>query len=169
MPLWRWSQTSSANGNADPTINYLEGQAPSSLNDSARATMAAVAMYRDDISGALVTSGTSTAYTVASNSSYDSLAHLANQMIAFSPHTTNGAGPVTLSVDSQTPKPLRSSPGVELLAGTIIQGTPYFATYNNTDGAFYLQGFFGNPYNVPFSAGLIVGIQSLQTALSFSR
>jgi microcystin-dependent protein len=154
MPLWRWSQTASSNATADPTVGYAEGQSPSSLNDSARAAMAAVAMYRDDISGALVTSGTSTAYTVASNSSYDSLAHLANQMIAFSPHVTNGAGPVTLSVDSQTPKPLRSSPGVELLAGTLIQGTPYVATLNNTDGAFYLHGFYGNAYNIPL-AGLL--------------
>jgi microcystin-dependent protein len=40
-----------------------------------------------------------------------------------------------------------------LLAGTIIQGTPYVATYNNSDGAFYLQGFVGNPYNVPLGAG----------------
>jgi microcystin-dependent protein len=44
--------------------------------------------------------------------------------------------------------------GKELLAGTIIQGTPYLATYNNTDGALYLQGFFGNPYNVPLGAGM---------------
>jgi microcystin-dependent protein len=34
-------------------------------------------------------------------------------------------------------------------AGTIIQGTPYVAVYNNSDGAFYLQGFYGNAYNIP--------------------
>ena len=51
-------------------------------------------------------------------------------------------------------KPLRTAPNTELLAGTIIQGTPYVATYNNSDGAFYLQGFYGNPYNIPLGAGL---------------
>ncbi len=51
-------------------------------------------------------------------------------------------------------KPLRTAPNTELLAGTIIQGTPYVAVYNNTDGAFYLQGFYGNPYNVPLGAGM---------------
>jgi microcystin-dependent protein len=51
-------------------------------------------------------------------------------------------------------KPLRSAPGAELLAGTIIQGTPYVAVYNNSDAAFYLQGFYGNPYNVPLLGGM---------------
>jgi microcystin-dependent protein len=153
MTLYKWSQTASADANADPTINWAEGQAPSSVNDSARAMMAATAKYRDDIAGAILTAGTSTAYTVSSFQVFDSLADLGGQMVAFSPHVTNGAT-VTLNVDSLGAKPLRTSPGVELLAGTIIQGTPYVATYNNSDGAFYLKGFFGNPYNIPLGAGI---------------
>jgi microcystin-dependent protein len=115
--------------------------------------MAATAKYRDDIAGAIVTGGTSTAYTVSSYEMFDTLAHLNGQMIAFTPHTTNGAT-VTLNVDSVGAKPLRSAPGTELLAGTIIQGTPYTAVYNNSDGVFYLQGFYGNPYNVPLGGML---------------
>src|SRR5579871_3952906 len=153
MTLYKWSQTASADANADPTINWAEGQAPSSVNDSARAMMAATAKYRDDIAGAILTAGTSTAYTVSSFQVFDSLADLGGQMVAFTPHVTNGAT-VTLNVDSLGAKPLRTSPGVELLAGTIIQGTPYVATYNNNDGAFYLKGFYGNPYNIPLGAGI---------------
>jgi microcystin-dependent protein len=153
MTIYKWSQTASADATADPTINWAEGQAPSSINDSARAMMAATAKYRDDIAGAIVTSGTSTAYVVSTFQVFDTLAHLNGQMIAFTPHATNGAT-VTLNVDSLGARPLRTSPGVELLAGTIIQGTPYVATYNNSDGAFYLQGFFGNPYNIPLAGGL---------------
>lgn len=153
MTLYKWSQTASSDATADPTINWAEGQAPSSVNDSARAMMAAMAKYRDDVAGALLTAGTSTAYTVSSFQVFDSLAHLNGQVIAFTPHTTNGST-VTLNVDSLGAKPLRTSPGVELQAGTIIQGTPYVAVYNNSDGAFYLQGFFGNPYNIPLGAGL---------------
>jgi microcystin-dependent protein len=115
--------------------------------------MAATAKYRDDIAGAILTGGTSIAYTLSSFEIFDTLAHLNGQMIAFTPHTTNGAT-VTLNVDSLGAKPLRTSPGVELLSGTIIQGTPYVALYNNSDGAFYLQNFFGNPYNVPLGAGM---------------
>ncbi len=153
MTLYKWSQTASADATADPTINWAEGQPPSSVNDSARSMMAATAKYRDDIAGAIVTSGTSTAYTVSSFQAFDTLARLSGQMIAFTPHATNGAA-VTLNVDSLGAMPLRTSPGVELLAGTIIQGTPYAATFNNSDGAFYLQGFFGNPYNIPLAAGM---------------
>jgi microcystin-dependent protein len=153
MPFFGWSQTSSSNATADSNINWAEGQAPSSVNDSARAMMAAVAKYRDDIAGAIVTTGTSTAYAVTSYESYDTLAHLGGMMIAFTPHTTSGAT-VTLNVDGLGAKPLRASPNVELQGGTLVQGTPYVATYNNSDGAFYLQGFAGNPYQIPLGGML---------------
>ena len=153
MTLYKWSQTASADATADSTINWAEGQAPSSINDSARAMMAATAKYRDDIAGAIVTGGTSAAYTVSSYEVFDTLAHLNGQMIAFTPHVTNAAT-VTLNVDSLGAKPLRTAPNTELLAGTIIQGTPYVAVYNNPDGVFYLRGFYGNPYNIPLGAGL---------------
>lgn len=153
MPVYKWSQTAANNATADSTINWAEGQAPSSVNDSARAMMAATAKYRDDISGAIVTAGTSTAYTVSSNQVFDTLAHLDGQMIAFTPHATNGAT-VTLNVDGLGAKPLRTAPSAELLAGTLVLGTPYIAVYNNTAGAFYLQGFYGNAYNIPLGAGI---------------
>jgi microcystin-dependent protein len=110
--------------------------------------MAAAAKYRDDVAGGIVTTGMATAYAVASYQVFDTLAHLNGQMIAFVPHTTSGAT-VTLNVDSLGAKPLRASPNVELQGGTLVQGTPYVATYNNSDGAFYLQGFAGNPYLIP--------------------
>jgi microcystin-dependent protein len=153
MTLYKWSQTSASDATADPTINWQEGQAPSTVNDSGRAMMAATAKYRDDIAGAIITGGTSTAYTVSSYQVFDTLARLGGQTIAFTPHITNGAT-VTLNVDALGARPLRTSPGAELLAGTIIQGTPYVAIYNNSDAVFYLQGFFGNPYNIPLGAGL---------------
>lgn len=156
MSWYNWSQTASSNAGADPTINWAEGQAPSSINDSARAMMAATAKYRDDIAGAIVTGGASTAYTLATFSNFDTLAHMSGQMIAFSPHATNAAGPVLLNVDGLGQKPLRSSPGVELLEGTIILGTPYCALYNNSDGAFYLHGFYPAPttFNIPLAGGM---------------
>jgi microcystin-dependent protein len=154
MTLYKWSQTAAANGSADSTCPFPEGMAPSAVNDSDRSAMAAVAKYRDDTAGGIVTAGTNVAYTVSSYEVFDSLAHLHGQVIAFSPHATNGAT-VTLNVDSLGAKPLRSAPGAELLAATIIQGTPYVAIYNNTDGAFYLQGFYGaSVYNVPFLGGM---------------
>jgi hypothetical protein len=45
MALWQWSTTAANNATADPSINWQEGQAPSTVNDSARAMMAAVATW----------------------------------------------------------------------------------------------------------------------------
>lgn len=153
MTLFKWSRTAASNAIADPSINWQEGQSPSSVNDSARAMMASIAKYRDDITGAIVTSGTATAYSVTSYQAFDTLTRLDGQIIAFTPHVTNGAI-VTLSVDSLGAKPLRSAPTIELLAGVLIQGTPYTALYSQSDQAWYLQNFYGNPYNVPLAAGL---------------
>jgi microcystin-dependent protein len=74
-------------------------------------------------------------------------------VIAFTPHATNGAT-VTLNVDGLGAKPLWSAPSVELPAGVLVQGTPYAALYNASDAAFYLQGFFANPYSVPIGASI---------------
>lgn len=151
MTLYKWSQTASADATADSTINWAEGQSPASVNDSARGMMAAIAKYRDDTAGAIATSGTSTAYAVNTYQVFQSLSQLNGQVVAFTPHATNGAT-VTINVDGLGAKPLRSAPSVELPAGTIIQGTPYVALYNNSDSAFYLAGFFNNPYNVPIGS-----------------
>jgi microcystin-dependent protein len=155
MSFWKWSRTASSNATADGSINWAEGQAPSSVNDSARAMMAAAAKFRDDISGAIVTGGTSTAYTLTSYQAYDTLANMNGAMIAFTPHTTCGAT-VTLNVDGLGAKPLRLAPGAanDLPAGTLVQGTPYVATYYNAAGEWILQGLAGNPYNIPLGGML---------------
>jgi microcystin-dependent protein len=148
-----WSRTAASNATADSNVNWQEGQAPSSVNDSARAMMASAAAFRDDIAGAIVTGGTSTAYTVTSYQIFDTLAHMSGQVIAFTPHTTNGAT-VTLNVDSLGAKPLRPAPSVELTAGVLIQGTPYTALYNNSDAVWYLHNFHVNPYVVPIGGSM---------------
>ncbi|WP_334437715.1 phage tail protein [Bradyrhizobium sp. AZCC 1610] len=130
--------------------------------------MAVQAKWRDDISGAIVTGGTSTSYTVATYTVFDSLAHMGGQVVAFTPHATNGAT-VTLNVDGLGAKPLRSAPSVELLAGTLIQGTPYTALYNNSDAVWYLSNFYVNPYNVPLAAGIDYwGTTSPNSAFAFA-
>ena len=154
MSFFKWSKTANNNASADGTINWAEGQAPSTVNDSARAMMAAAAKYRDDIAG-VTTGGTATAYTVASNQVFDSLVNLDGKIVAFVPHVTSGAGPVTLNVDGLGAKALRSAPGIELAAGTLISGTPYVARYFNSAAEWILCSFFGaNPYNVPLGAGM---------------
>lgn len=152
MTLFRWDKaTPGNNATADATINWAEGMAPSAVNDSARGMMTAVAKYRDDINGTITTGGTSTAYTVTSNQVFTTLALMNGAMIAFIPHTNCGAT-VTLNVDTLGAKPLRTSPGVELAANSLIAGTPYAASYNNSSAVWYLQ----NVYNIPAAASSII-------------
>jgi len=146
--FYTWSRTASANASADNAVNWAEGMAPSAVNDSGRGMMASAAKWRDDTSGALVTAGTSTAYTITSYQGFDTLAHLDGQQIAFSPHVTNDAT-VTLSVDGLGAKPLRRAPGVELPAAMLIAGSPYVATYYNATSEFILQGFYTLPEVIP--------------------
>ena len=151
MTLYKWSQTAASNATADPSINWQEGQAPSSVNDSGRAMMASVAKHRDDIAGAIVTGGT--AQRIRSRPTRRSTRSLVlMDRSSRSRRMPRTAATVTLNVDFLGAKPLRSAPAAELLAGTLIQGTPYLALYNHSDAAFYLHGFYGNPYNVPLAA-----------------
>lgn len=151
--FYLWSQTAASNASADATINWREGQAPSSINDSARALMASVASWRDDISGTLTTGGSSTAYTLSTNQFFDTLAHMDGAMVAFVPHATN-TGTCTLNVDALGAKPLRSAPSTEIPSGTLVLGTPYVATYDNSASEWLLHGFYANPYNIPLGCGM---------------
>jgi microcystin-dependent protein len=153
MTFWKWSKTAASNGTADSSARFRKVWPRAQLNDGTRGMMAAAAKYRDDIAGAIVTGGTSTAYTVSSNQVFDSLAHLDGAMIAFTPHATNGAT-VTLNVDSLGAKPLRGAPSIELPSGSLILGTPYVATYNNSDAVWYLRGGISNPYSIPLGGSL---------------
>ena len=145
-----FSQTAAQNATADSTQAWNEGQSPGSLNDLARGLLASIAKYRDDIAGSIVTGGSSTAYSISSSQQFANASYLAGQVIAFSPHVTNGAGPVTLTLDgAATNWPLRTAPNTEMLAGTLIAGTPYLCTFSATDNAFYLQSFYGSPYLIP--------------------
>jgi microcystin-dependent protein len=166
MAFWKWSRTASSNATADNTINWAEGMAPSAVNDSARAMMARLAEWRDDVSGTITTAGTATAYTLVSNQGFDNFADMNGAMIAFVPHTTNGAT-VTLNVDGLGAKPLRFGPSLELQSGVLIQGTPYVVSYNNSDGAFYLQGGFANPYGIPLGGMMpYIGASAPNTAFA---
>jgi microcystin-dependent protein len=156
MAWYNWSRTAGSNSTADSTINWAEGQAPSTVNDSARAMMARTAEYRDDVAGAITTGGSATAYTVTSYQVFSSLALLSGQMIAFVPHATNTNAvgvDVTLNVDGLGAKSIRMQPSVALPGGTLVLGTPYVVVYNNSDAVFYLRNMT-NPYSIPLGGGL---------------
>lgn len=139
MTLWTWSQTAANNATADATINWAEGQAPSSVNNSARALMAAVAKFRDDQSGILDSGGTSTAYTVTTNQNLTALTD--GFCVYVRIHTTNGAA-ATFSPDSRTAKAIRTHTGTALPANSLNGGGIYAFTYDSGDDCWYVHNYF---------------------------
>lgn len=151
--VYQWSTTASNNATADPAINWAEGQSPSSINDSARAMMAAIATWNRDISGFAATGGTASAITFTSQSGFSSLSGLENQHLTFIAIQPNNAG-ATLNVDGTGAAPILSANGVPIAANTFATGGVYTVTYYAFDGSYHLWNAFSNPYNVPLG-GLI--------------
>lgn len=140
MSLWKWSQTAASNGTIDSSVAMQEGQAPSTLNNGGRGVMAAVAKYRDDVSGKLVTAGTSTAYTLTTNQTLTALTD--GFRITCRVDETNGAA-ATLNVDSLGAKALASVYGAALPAGVLLAGGVYSFVYDSTDDKWIVHGFMG--------------------------
>ena len=149
MPLYKWSPTAAANATADPSINWSEGQAPSSVNDSARAMMAAIATARQDTQAVIGAGGTASALTYTSGQGFSSLALMDSQLITFVAPLTNAAG-ATLNVDSLGAIPICvDAAGTPIPAGVLVGGTPYMVTYYNSISQFRLWNLFASPYNIP--------------------
>lgn len=142
-----WSQTAASNATADlagGNVNWQEGQAPSAVNDSGRAMMASTAKWRDDITGVLVTAGSGTAFTLATNQVFASNA--AGYTVQFVAGLTN-TGAVTLAVDGNTAKPLRFLTGIDLPSGVLISGSLYQATFRTASDEWLLHS---TPLAAPF-------------------
>jgi microcystin-dependent protein len=149
--LHLWSRTAATNATADSSINWAEGQAPSSVNDSARAMMARIAEWRDDLGG-ITTGGTSTAYTLTSNRVFASAAAMDKAIIGFIPHASNGDNP-TLAVDGLIARQIRTATGLNVPAASLIAGTVYQVIYIHSSTEFILIN--GNAqFMVPLGAML---------------
>lgn len=142
--MWNWSTTAGSNDSADPSINWREGMAPSAVNDSARAMMAVLAQWRNDISVTLTTAGTSTAYTLTTSEGVNTTP-VNGQMLAAIFHATNGAAP-TLTADGGNTYPIWLN-GSAIPAGTLIAGSPYRFSFNSGSSAWVLEGGFSSPFS----------------------
>jgi hypothetical protein len=123
--VYDWSTTPATNATADPNINWAEGMLPSQVNDSARATMAAVAAWRQDTAAVPVLGGAGNAFSITGTQPMQAWTP---GLFAFKA-TRSNTGAVTVSRDSLTAKPLRAISGVDLISGQIILGAIYLATY----------------------------------------
>src|SRR5438105_4397804 len=155
MPVYTWSTTAANNATADATINWAEGMAPSAVNDSARGQMAAEKkFFNDALSTAHTTGGTSTAYTLTTDSGFDTLAHLDKQVLTFVPNVTSGASP-TLNVDGLGAKPINGpASGTAIPAGALVAGIPCSVCYDNANSQFVLLGYRDTLLNATITGAL---------------
>lgn len=103
--------------------------------------MAAVAKWRDDLSGNLVTGGTSTAYTVSTNQVLTSLVD--GFRFAARINLTCGTDP-TLNVDSLGAKQIRSVYGTNVASGALVKDAIYEFTYDSDDDAWIVHSAQGD-------------------------
>lgn len=130
--IWDWSLTPSNNDTADGDINWVEGQLPSTVNNSARQMMTRVKQLLNDLSGVNTTAGTASAYTLTASSSFTTLAD--GRMVGFKAHANNDVA-ATINVNLLGAKSLRrmtSSGDTALVANDICEGGIYTLIYSST-------------------------------------
>ena len=127
----QWS-TAAASNNQTPPAGWPEGMARSAVNDTARETHAAVARWYQDFNGSLVSAGTSSAFTLATNSVHTAFADLSP--IMFRPHLS-AVGGATLNVDTLGAKRLLYPGGADA-AQAIVANSLVTVVYNATDDVF---------------------------------
>lgn len=126
-----WSKTASSNASADAAINWAEGMAPSAVNNSGRSMMAAIAKWRDDFGGAVISTGASNEYTITTNSGI--AAHANGVFIAFRADKTCTAA-CTTTIDGLAQKSILRADGSATAAGDIVSGGIYLLAYSSTAG-----------------------------------
>jgi hypothetical protein len=149
--VYDWVTTPSGNANSDPGINWAEGMLPSSVNDSARATMAAIAAFLRDAT--VTTGGAGNAYTATYTQAMRSWSP---GYFSFVPNRDN-TGAATISRDGLAPKPLRVTSGQALVNGQIKSGSFYIASYSTAGDEVLIGGRLGisNADFAPMSAGTV--------------
>ncbi|ODA95556.1 hypothetical protein BFX40_23640 [Mesorhizobium sp. SEMIA 3007] len=168
--IYSWSTTAATNSTSDTLINWAEGQAPSTVNGSAREMMARVAEFIDDIGGAIAAGGTANALTVTANSPF--AAYADGLMLAVRIATDN-TGAATLNVNGLGVKSIRKmvAAGEVVLASGDLQAAGisefrYSTALNSGAGAWLLL----NPINSsslsnPTSAGTILDVNTAGQAI----
>lgn len=131
--LYLWSKTAANNATADGGINWAEGQAPSTVNGSARGMMAAVAKFLSDIGGAVTSTGSTNEYTITTNQGV--AAHGVPVILAFKADKTS-SGAATTTIDGLAQKSIYRVDGTATASGDITSGGIYLLAYQSTLGGY---------------------------------
>lgn len=140
--IYDWSTTAANNSNSDGDLTWAEGQAPSTVNNSARVMMQRVKQLLVDIGGSIAAGGTANGLTVTASNAFTAYAD--GMVIAFRATASNSAA-ATLNVNGIGAKAIQkmdSTGDVALVANEIRNTGVYVAQYsaalNGAAGAWLL-------------------------------
>lgn len=142
MAISDWSTTASSNGNSDSNINWAEGQAPSTVNDSARSMMSRLKHWWNQLGANTTQGGSSNAYTITSGESLS--AYTKGLRFLWKPNA-DPTGAVTLNVDGIGAKKVYLPNGTQAGSGTLDADSMYDVVYDtaldSAAGGFKIVGF----------------------------
>ena len=131
--LQSWSVTAGSNANADAGINWAEGQARASVNNSARSMMAAHAKDRNLRNGSITTAGTANVQTFTSGVGY-TLTVPTGLMVKLKVGVgLNNTSALTLNMDGIGAVTVKDMAGRDVTGGAFIAGRYVDLIYNGTN------------------------------------
>jgi hypothetical protein len=128
--VYSWSTTAADNGSTDTAINWIEGQARATVNNSARAEMAAIAKFRNLLTGVITTTGTANAQAFASGVGYTETPTGLRVLLKIGFKNT---GPATLNMDGIGDVAIKDTLGNDLRDGELPLGGLAEFDYNGTN------------------------------------
>jgi hypothetical protein len=138
--IYDWSTTPGSNATIG-SIDWSEGQFPSTVNNSARQEMAHVAAWRNFLGGAKISAS---ANTMTLTSGMTITAYAQGMMFSFECGAANTTA-VTLNVDSVGAKAVVKNYNDPLSAGDLVAGGIYLVAYEATADNFQLISTATNP------------------------
>jgi len=133
-----WSVTAANNGSADSGINWAEGQARATVNDSARSMMAAIAKDRNLKNGSITTGGSANAQTFTSGVGYSGAVPTGLRVKLKIGAALTNTGATTLNMDAIGAATVKAPDGAALTGGELIAGAYSDFVFDGT--SWWLQG-----------------------------
>src|SRR6185369_13411557 len=130
--LQSWSTTAASNGTADPLIDWHEGQARASVNNSARSMLAAHAKNRNLLNGSIVTTGAANAQQFLSGLTYTTVPTNLVVRLKIGSGLTNTSS-VTLNMDGLGDVLVKTASGDTLLGNEFPADNYVDLVYSGTN------------------------------------
>jgi microcystin-dependent protein len=150
MSVWDWSTSAGGNAAADAGMPLPIGALlAKDIDDRIRSLMQRVRYYADDTGGALVTGGTSNAYTVTTGGT---LASYRVGVAILVRADRDNTGTATLNIDGLGAKPWKTMGNNDMPVGAIRQDRIYQVIYRSGTDAFHTDIFNSPDAPISFTA-----------------